>query len=697
MQLKKNQQIRKNQRALKIVEKEKCKQPGRFHLSNTISEDGFSPPDGLVFHFEHYGVPRDSNRPPVFTDFVEHIDSASVDEEGGSTEPRPSVGSSSISQVEDNSIDERLVSNEGTDTSLQVEGEDELTDGSLEIATSFSESGSIQENEVNFDKHSSINTNSLVMSEHVPNDQAKESITLTQCSVENGRSPSQVKEGTTLGSIDFHRDKSLSHGSETKGRGNPASTDDRNGKAVAASISGDKDAKDEPHLADAKIVNRSIKHHETSIIHELTEQGSNENYHAEENGEIPAQTECVEGSSNDVVSSSAPDETPSDKAKYTGKSATAGQEETTEIHETFPDQWTDGRDSCVPVDIHQCDFTTVGSPRVLELVLKVCSGHRVNEEEVGEANTFSRICLSGWHLRCENGLWFVVERGETHSGRDPLSSDVKIQLSGGLEALFHKDEKLWTVLENAHVINKPEVIKNQSVHDNDTFAVAEDSSNDVASKDRPVTPDLSPVQSKLPAIHAPVPSSRAESSNQEVLHAGIQRIFQHMIEFGGSAEEALVNREHENITESICKSLCSALWNILSVGVRKRFLVKYTVWNVVEEFKDVSSLVRRTVDWVNTRYASLGEPQKFQAFVCECLNIGQGTLHQWLERLLRQNKKRLEKYYSKDGIVFHPSREKLEELVLDLSRISSLTFELHFESWIKMQGYGLNEAAFTFE
>ena len=42
---------------------------------------------------------------------------------------------------------------------------------------------------------------------------------------------------------------------------------------------------------------------------------------------------------------------------------------------------------------HQCDYTIVGSPRVLELVLKVCSGRKMDEEEVGEANTFTKICF----------------------------------------------------------------------------------------------------------------------------------------------------------------------------------------------------------------------------------------------------------------------------------------------------------------
>jgi len=127
------------------------------------------------------------------------------------------------------------------------------------------------------------------------------------------------------------------------------------------------------------------------------------------------------------------------------------------------------------------------------------------------------------------------------------------------------------------------------------------------------------------------------------------------------------------------------------------FFGKYTVWDVVKEFKEVSSHVCQTVDWVNTKYAFLGETQKFQAFVCECLNIGHDILPKWLKSLFRLNEKKLNKYYNQDGIVFHLSREKLEELVSDLSRISSLRFDLNFEIWVRTQGYDLNKAAFTFE
>jgi len=279
----------------------------------------------------------------------------------------------------------------------------------------------------------------------------------------------------------------------------------------------------------------------------------------------------------------------------------------------------------------------------------------------------------------------VVEQGRSHSDCD--TPGINIQLSERLGAFFHKEERLWTVIENVHVANEPEEVKNQ-IQNQDVsaiFAGTENSSNDVTPQDQ------------SPGSCTVVPNPRSESANQGPLHAAIQQIFQRMVMFRRSAVDVLDDNKHETITEIICNSLCSALWDVLSVGLRKRFIGKYTVWNVVEEFKDVSSHVCRTVDWVNTKYVLLGETQKFQAFVCECLNIGHGTLHQWLKSLFKQNEKKLNKYYNQDGIVFHLSREKLEELVSDLSQISSLRFDLNFESWIRTQGYDLNKAAFAFE
>lgn len=141
---------------------------------------------------------------------------------------------------------------------------------------------------------------------------------------------------------------------------------------------------------------------------------------------------------------------------------------------------------------------------------------------------------------------------------------------------------------------------------------------------------------------------------------------------------------------------------MLSIGVRKKFIGKYTLWNIVEELKDISGDVELAVNWVNNRCARLSDEQKFQAFVCECLNIGRGTLNQWLEEFIRQNKTRGDgkigkKFYSQSGIVFQLSGQTLEELVLDLSRISGLPFKINVERWIKTKGNSLHETPFTFE
>ena len=322
-----------------------------------------------------------------------------------------------------------------------------------------------------------------------------------------------------------------------------------------------------------------------------------------------------------------------------------------------------------------------------------------------------------------NGSWIVVDQGNSRSVCDSHSA-VKIQLSERLDAFFHKEERIWTVIENVHVAYEPEDVKNhiQNQDLSDVFARTENLSNVVAPQDQSVTSDLSSCnahqdpnvtfsgdkaqdvaktsfETRRPPVGSSTvfPNPRADSPNQRALHSAIQHISEKVIAFRRSAKDALGDTKYGTFVETICNSLCSALWDVLSVGLRKRFIGKYTVWNVVEEFKDVLSHVRQTVDWVNTKYALLGETQKFQAFVCECLNIGNGTLHQWLESVFRQSKTKLNKYYSQDGIVFHLSRENVEELVSDLSRISSLRFELNFESWIRTQGYDPNKAAFAFE
>lgn len=732
-----------NQKALKIVEKEKCK---HFQVRST-SKEGFSPPDGLVFNNEHYGVSGDLNQPSALTDSIEHTEciQATADGENGSTEPKPSVENFSTSQEEDNGTDE-LVPNEQTTESRSPEKcINEFPEGSVGIATRVREG-----NEWSLDKHSStLIANSSLISEHVSIVQGKEnSLNHSDYCAENGRSSEQTEESTKIESIDFHKEGSLSSDCETCETNEPTSTDDNRGKAAAASASGDEDARTERNLRISELVNcaneTSTFGDETSIKNETIGPASSEDQHAGANEEMAAQnggsenhieTKIPGTASSDVVTLSAQDETPSDARKCTENLARPVTDSvgSTEIHEKFlsrsvlVDKLTDGPcSSCVshqrlPDDIHQCDYTIISSPRVLKVVLKACSGHKANEEEVGEANKFSRICLSGWHLQCEDGSWIVVEQGRSHSDCD--TPGINIQLSERLGAFFHKEERLWTVIENAHVANEPEEVKNQ-IQNQDVsaiFAGTENSPNDVTPQDQSVTSYLSPGNAhqdlsvtfsgdearqvtktnfgtcKPPGSCTVVPNPRSESANQGPLHAAIQQIFQRMAMFRRSAVDVLDDNKHETIIEIICNSLCSALWDVLSVGLRKRFIGKYTVWNVVEEFKDVSSHVCRTVDWVNTKYALLGETQKFQAFVCECLNIGHGTLHQWLKSLFKQNEKKLNKYYNQDGIVFHLSREKLEELVSDLSQISSLRFDLNFESWIRTQGYDLNKAAFAFE
>ena len=512
--------------------------------------------------------------------------------------------------------------------------------------------------------------------------------------------------------------------------------------------------------------------------------------------EIPVQDDAGVTPSDEDPSSSASSSSPSSSSSSSSSAAAAAAAMHKENRDRFDSSVCKERPR---FEIHQCDFTTVGSPRVLELVLKVSSGNKVNEEEVGEANMFTKICLSGWHLRCEHGIWSVVEEGRSSIPSGNLSSSVKVQLTGSIEAFFYTEEKVWTVVENQNVVEEcsvpANVTENQTV--NRMLNALEDTSenrlaapkadgafmfSDVKSKDYVTenTPDLefstskpsethpranvhtsdnsnldgSPrgrfdgaiqglsLETSKPSethpranvrksdnssldmsprerfdgaiqglnlgtskscerhprenVHKPDNSS-AHRSHQGELDAAIRGIFRHMTKSGDSPEDTLDDSKHKGVIKSVCEPLCIALWNFLSVGLRKkRFIGKHTVWDIVESFKDISVEVRRTVDWVNNKYACLSERQKFQAFVFECLNISHGTLHLWLQSLLTQEET-LTRYYNQEGVMFQLPREKLEELVMNLSRISSLPFKLHSESWIKLQGYDLNRSAFSFE
>ena len=104
------------------------------------------------------------------------------------------------------------------------------------------------------------------------------------------------------------------------------------------------------------------------------------------------------------------------------------------------------------------------------------------------------------------------------------------------------------------------------------------------------------IRKNKPKTHPRLGLSKSNSkhSPEDALRAAIQRIFDQMSKFGGTPEEALDDRKHKDIVEGACEPLCKALWNILSVGLRKKnFLRKYTLWNVVENFKDVSSHVTK--------------------------------------------------------------------------------------------------------
>ena len=751
LQLRKKQQNRREMKALKVVEKEKCKHTSNLHESRT-DKNGCSPPDGLVFYDQHYGISDDVNSlgASASADWVNSSTESETAGENVSNEPRESVETSGISQEEENdSGDEDFVPNEETDTVLCEEGDAQTTEQPAANATKGSDERecSTQENGKNFDNCcAALNSSSLAMPEHALNGQTEGE--LSNSSVENGQSPGQTDERIKSRIKNSSWDESFSDGSEsceTRSRVGPVSTDEEMVSAAwtchnkDTSVGANSGSELMDHNDKTLLLDK-----EKTIKHVNIEYGSNENHPngitkedlvQNESSENTCETLVLRVAGGDNSSPSVPDGTPY-AAEPVG--TVIHSVETTDIQGGFPgcpvlaDKGTDSHCASCVCD-EQCDYTTVSSPRVLELVLKICSGHKVNEEEVGEANKFSRICLSGWHLQCENGSWFVVEQRARQVDNHTLSSAVKVHLSDRLEAFFNNEDKLWTVVENEHVHDEHTVLTSE-IRDQDlkdTFTVTESSSadQDGTPEELVVTPILSqsnswedlnvklldskvnddgtgnPTKVKGPkpvGVYADVARSRTESSSHEALHAAIQGIFLHIFELGESLEEALDYSRHTGLVDSVCSPLCSALRNILSTGLRKKLIGKYTLWNIVEELKDVSGDINMTVNWVNNRYACLSDAQKFQVFVYECLNIGRGTLHHWLEKFIRQNKTRSNgkqgnKFYNHDGIVFQLSREKLEEMVLDLSRISDLPFKIHVESWINNQGVGLHETAFTFE
>lgn len=793
LQIQNAQQNRKNLKALKKAEQEKCKQNDKFHVRNT-GNTAFSSPHDLMFTYDHYSVADDQTR-PLASNCAEHTNTAlgltnrepvssstdhnSVEDNQCSAEvSRSSVERNSLCRQDENSAtrsDECVVGNNGTDSDVKKKGQDESTESGV-VATKRCEGGErlVPQNEGNFNKsnlstmpeglHLSSSPNVSNSSPIMSNSPAKEeSLELPKCSTNGGRSSQVMEESIRIENTHSSRDQCLSNDGDARQsrRGGELVFTVRKEKSDSDPESLTKsymETKVETGMTSSKFVNHNnqeltfgddTSHSQTcklsnkeitSAKHVTNGSTSLDNHCAATNEKIPVQNDDASNfkaslpstTSNDgqPLSSSFSSPSSSSLAKCDSLSdgcaaqlvrPMADPGETTELHSNLPGRaiFTGKETVCnerPPDKVHHCDYTIVGSPCVLELVLKVCSGHKVDEEEVGEANIFTSICLSGWHLRCENGIWSVVEQGRSPISSDNYSSIIKVRLTEGLEALFHKEEKSWTVIENQHVARESSVvtnpIQNQSLNcmlnvleetsgDRDACKVGPDvMSLSVQTQDNVTeNPTKSNLETSKPSEAHTSPSvaaSKSDQSPQGELHAAIQRIFHHMYKSSESPEQAL-DDSNDGIVGSVCEPLFTALWNVLSVGLRKkRFIGKHTVWDVVETSRDVSRQVRITVDWVNNMCAYLDEPQKFQVFVRECLNIGHGTLHLWLESLFKR-KQTFAKYYSEEGVMFQLPRARLEEIVLDLSRISSLPFKLHSKSLIKLQGNNLNGPAFTFE
>lgn len=709
--LRKNQQNRREKKALKRVEKEKCRHNSNFNVDVTKTDNNeVSRPDGLVFYEHHYGVSNDVIRRSGSDSSLGILVDAETDRQSGPMKPGVSTEARRMSQETENDIndDAEFQPVEETSLGLCVKGEDEITvEAADNISKKHSDSSgwSREEDGEIFDGDNvSLNTSSLAMPEYALNDKTEGQ--LSNLSSKENRYASCQKKKCAI--IDSNR-------AELFPDGDKSCSEPRNHERKPLSVDGVE------AIAHLQIDN------ESQVIKTTAD---NPTLIASTKSKFERHVLCVTGSDNS--SPSVPCE-----SLYPTEALVKG----TDIQDGFSGFSTlidkEGENHCISCARNeQCDFTIISSPRVLQLALKICSGHKVNEEEVGEANKFSRICLSGWHLQFESGSWVVVERGALHLDNDALSSEAKVYVSDRLEAFFNQENKLWTLVENEHIENElssfTNEIQNEVVRDTLILAAAtEDSPSDQddIAEEQVVTPILSQSNSledinvtlldskvnddgteNLTSVERPratgadgvVGRPGTESSSQGALREATQRVFLHIVELREEPEEALDNTKHESLVENVCSPLCSALWNMLSIGVRRKFIVKYTLWNIVEELKDISGVIELAVNWVNNRCARLSDEQKFQAFVCECLNMGRDTLKQWLEGFIRQNRTRSDgklgnKFYSEGGIVFQLSGNTLEELVLDLSRITCLPFKINVEKWIKTKESSLQEIPFPFE
>lgn len=734
LQLKKAAQNRKNRKALKKVE--------HFKAGTLTNRAVTSSHDNLLFCFDHYSETEVEDGPPALTR-ARHTASAISLSNGDRTctlsendsfkdgQISAEVVRTSLSPPNEESVtanqDECLVLNKGPDNGSHENGRDEITE--------------------NCNDSSRLNMPLSCTPNMANGPTNKQPFEPTKPSVNGVPAPEQMEGSGKIKTKEIHMGECTSESGNTwltDGDGEPALTDecgiseigskaahesslDRKNKYVAtcndfasgADITTDDEAS---HIQACRLQKEEM------IAAGATASEPCEPIYLRNVGEIVNQFSLsspkLTSVSNDHSSLSSPSsqsspslasapesEDPSDSTVSPDPTATSKEIGDLPEHRLLANERKEDRidsSACeerLGFEIHQCNCTIVGSPRVLELYLKICSGQKTNEEEVGQANVLKRICLSGWHLRLERGTWSVEREGKPFRLGANLSFTVKVQLTESLEALFHKEDKMWIVVEHEHVSDECLVatneIQNQTV--NGMLSAPEDASNDPSTAPK-TEQDVMFLGGKLEeeindnaadfVVETSKPSevdvhkfgnSKSDQSPQMELHAAIQGIFLHMYKFSDSPEEALDDSKHEGIIERVCEPLCRALWNVLSLGLRNKiFIGKFTVWDIVESFKRISDDVCRIVNWVNGKYTYLSQQEKFQAFVCECLNFGHGALHLWLKGLLGQTEK-LTKYYSQSGLVFQLPRGKLEELVLDLSRISSLPFELHSESWIKTQ------------
>ena len=347
-------------------------------------------------------------------------------------------------------------------------------------------------------------------------------------------------------------------------------------------------------------------------------------------------------------------------------------------------------DSDKPGTLHNCEYFKVMSPHTMNVVLRACTGSSVEEEE-GEVNKLSSICLSGTHLRWNHGSWSIVDKFgiEQEDGADLTSLEGKrFDLERGITAVFLQQEKKWIVLMKG---NDNGAGLGGSVAPSDAF-LSEASPTFQVSGPHQSSPPSSGQRYLGDERRQPGctnmnrdPDSKRQLEPCEVvsrvekdLHDAVDTLVQALEQITETSRNVLDSTRYEDLERTVRQTLCAPLTTLLLSGFRRKGVFKvfsYSFTDVLKESRDISKEVRTIVDHLDA--LELSSDDKFQFFVCECLNKRKGTLALWLEHVL-SGKNLISEYYQQCAYIQHILPETRTKIVCELRRISNLPFKLDF-------------------